>query len=366
MAPELILYTLQIGATIFSPNAQSEGLFLTVADVRGAYRIPYIQADPNLDLRIAFHDPELDAVRVRLEKADREIESATLRREQPTARFTGLAKGEYSLHLSGIDAEGEERTAACIGPVGIGAVIAAIGDSITEGYYGAACYRDDLNLVAEDFSPDDVSKDRRNFPQYAPTTSVHKPEVNCMRSWMTDLNDLLAESLGYPIFIANEGWGGYQTSNYLKLMLEDNNWNERMHLLAPDIWLIHLGVNDERARLGPEDLKRNLEEIVETLIHHHGAAPARVFLARPCYDYAEGADPVLRAYCKAIDELISEKGLSRGPDFFTDYSEDRKKYYGDDPVHPNLEGMKRMAELWRDSIVEKLRQGSEPSEEIAP
>jgi len=347
-------YTLHVGAATCLPSAQSQELLLTVPDVEGAYSIPYIQSASRLDLRIEFHDPNLQMVRLTLEKAGERIESATLRREQPTFRSSDLSQGEYALDLRGTDSGGRESTATRIEPIGIGSVIAAIGDSITEGYFGAACHREDLNLSATQFPPEDVSKDRRNFPQFAPTTSVHWPEINCMRSWMTDLNDLLTESLGQPVFIANEGLGGYQTSGYLKVMREDRNWRERMQLLKPNIWLVHLGVNDERARRNPEEVKKDLRSIVDILVDRHRAEPSRILLARPCFDYAEGAEPVLRAYCKAIEDLVEECGLSRGPDFFDAYSRDKEKLYGEDPVHPNQEGMRLMARLWHDAVIRGL------------
>ncbi len=62
---------------------------------------------------------------------------------------------------------------------GTGTVIAALGDSITEGYWGERFWRDLLDLTADLFPPDSVSRDGRNFPQYAPTAKRHAPTVNC-------------------------------------------------------------------------------------------------------------------------------------------------------------------------------------------
>jgi lysophospholipase L1-like esterase len=47
-----------------------------------------------------------------------------------------------------------------------------------------------------------------------------------------------------------------------------------------------------------------------------------------------------------MEGIIADRGLRRGPDFFTAYAVEKERYYGSDPVHPNIEGMRRMADLW--------------------
>jgi lysophospholipase L1-like esterase len=117
-------------------------------------------------------------------------------------------------------------------------------------------------------------------------------------------------------------------------------------------------VNDERAHLPADDVERNLESIVAELVEGYEATPERIFLARPCYDYAEGAPEILRGYCRHIDALVARLGLSPGPDFFEAYSRDKERWYGADPVHPNVAGMRRMAELWHRSIVRFPQKGN--------
>jgi lysophospholipase L1-like esterase len=123
-----------------------------------------------------------------------------------------------------------------------------------------------------------------------------------------------------------------------------------MKLLAPTVWLIHLGVNDERAKVPATSVAANLEAIVDLLMNYYGAAPERIYLARPCYDYAEGAEPILREYCGEIEKLITRRHLRQGPDFFKAFSVDKAKWYGTDPVHPNIEGMDYMARLWAECL----------------
>ena len=89
-------------------------------------------------------------------------------------------------------------------------------------------WRASLDLTASDFPDEAVSADGRNFPRFAPTTAVHKPEVNCFQSWMTRLNDRLAKAWEQPVFIANEGWGGHDSAQYLAVMRGNRGgWRDR-------------------------------------------------------------------------------------------------------------------------------------------
>jgi len=346
-------YTLQVGRAVFRPESGG-GFLLTVPDVEGTYEIPYIQSSRDLDVRAEMHSPGLQKLEVVLQKDEQAVGSGTLRREGPALRFADLEYGTYALQVRGLGTGEDELFSATCKPIGLGLVIAALGDSITEGYFGEDYSMPELDLTAAMFPPNSVSRDGRNFPQYAPTTHVHKPDVNCMKSWMTDLNDRLAASLGYPVFIANEGWGGYTAADYVRLVREDENWQTRMAFLEPNMWLIHLGVNDGRAMRAPRDVVGDIEAVVDVLCARYKAKPHRVLLARPCYDYEPGAEDILRAYCAAIDDLVSKRGLARGPDFFTAYARDKDRLYGPDPVHPTPEGMRFMAELWSASIVQAL------------
>lgn len=147
-----------------------------------------------------------------------------------------------------------------------------------------------------------------------------------------------------------EGWGGITTGGYLERMRTDTNWQERMRLLQPGIWLIHLGVNDERQKIPTAQFDANLEGIVDTLVTTYAAAPASIVVATPCYDYFPGALDFLASYVQEIVRVIDTRGLRTGPDFFDAYAHDLARYYGEDPVHPNVEGMRLMADLWAERI----------------
>lgn len=208
----------------------------------------------------------------------------------------------------------------------------------------------DLELHAARFPSLLTSRDGRNFPQFAPTTAEHCPSVNCFASWLPALASHLQRLWQHPVFIANEGWGGITTEGYLRMMREDAGWQARMRLLQPSLWLLHLGVNDERAGRTPAAVAADLEAIVDLLIRDWNAEPTRIRIAKPCFDFFANAEPLLRDYCREIDRLISARGLAAGPDFFTAYATDRQKWYGADPVHPNPDGMQRMAALWAQTL----------------
>ncbi len=101
-----------------------------------------------------------------------------------------------------------------------------------------------------------------------------------------------------------------------------------MKRLRPQVWLIHLGVNDERAHVKPSEVHANLAAMVNLLVKDCGAQPARIYLAIPSYDYAPGAATILQSYAREIEALIRERGLSRGPDFYAAFAQDKPRWYG--------------------------------------
>ncbi|NPV46217.1 MAG: SGNH/GDSL hydrolase family protein [Armatimonadetes bacterium] len=340
------------------PGMSPQGtLTLTVADTKGRYTIPYIQSPPTVSLQLQFSPTGPLRCHVRLLLGETVKGTITATRACSRVQFHELTPAEYSVELTALGDDGASVGVARHERLGIGTVLCAIGDSITEGYHGHAFWRDDLDLRSDVFPAEAVSRDGRNFPQHAPTTPAHRPEVNCFQSWMTDLNDLLTERWGQPVFIANEGWGGITSGGYLHMMQTDRGWQERMELLRPSVWLIHLGVNDERAGVTPAAFAANIEAIADLLISDYDARPGRVLVARPCYDYAEGCAEMERAYIAELDRLIARRGLAAGPDFFAAYAVDRARWYGDDPVHPNVEGMAYMAGLWADALIAAFPEG---------
>jgi lysophospholipase L1-like esterase len=347
----LLTLTLAGSLAATAPNAPAPAspAWLTVADAQGSYTLPYIQSDRELQVQLVFADaaPNVANLVLRGPTGKPVGRPVKVTDAMPTAVFPKLAAGEYTLNIEMLDAAGKVVSRQAFSRIGVGTVVAAVGDSLTEGYLGHGFKRDSLDLKAADFPPDAVSKDGRNFPQFAPTTAVHQPAVNCFQSWMSPLNDALTAAWRQPVFIANEGFGGYTAARTLAMMRENSNgWQTRMTQLRPSVWLIHLGVNDERGKVPAAEFAENLRAIVDILIADYAARPENIYLARPSYDYAEGAEPILKGYIAEIDRIVKERKLRNGPDFFATFAKDKAKWYGNDPVHPGPEGLELMAELW--------------------
>lgn len=323
---------------------------ISVPDIKGSYTIPHIQSGRDLRVTVDFSAAGAVAADVQLEgpefRAEKRVEKAS-----PTALFSGLPPGEFQLAVDWRDGAGSSVAKTVYTKIGVGCVLGAIGDSLTEGYHGQGFMNESLDLKAADFPADAVSKDGRNFPQFAPTTYHHKPSVNSFQSWMTSLNDRLAGSWKMPVFIANEGWGGFSSANYLAAMRGNSGgWQDRMRQLKPSVWLIHLGVNDERQKVSAEQFAANMRAIIGILRADYQADPSQIYLAYPSYDYAPGAEDLLRSYIVEIDRMVADLGVRKGPDFFEAFSTERAKWYGTDPVHPNPEGVELMAKLWAETL----------------
>ena len=328
---------------------------MRIEDIQGSYTIPHIQSSRDLDFKVKFLHPAAVGARVELlQKGTPCVMMRKASRRLPMVRFHALAPGDYDIRVDFHDQTGDIISQELHLAFAIGTVICALGDSITEGYHGKGYWRDNLDLTAADFPSESVSKDGRNFPQFSPTTHRHRPEINCYASWMPRLNDLLSAQWQHPVFIANEGWGGIDTARYLEMMKSDLGWQSRMQKLQPSLWLIHLGVNDERAQKTPAEVAANLHAIIDLLISDYSAEPAGIFLATPSYDYAPDAERYLSAYREEIIKIIDARGLRRGPDFFSAYSKDKELHYGEDPVHPNEAGMELMAELWAGAVLSQF------------
>lgn len=351
-SPQTALPPLLIG--LAEAPVESGPLLRRIRDVNGSYTIPYVQSPPDLTVGCNYAAGPAIALDLELCAPGRPVEArGRLEPARPSHTFAGLAPAEYTLRA---------HAAGCPGPVeisriGVGLVVAAIGDSLTEGYWSRG-YARGADLDAGQFPPESVSRDGRNFPQHSPTTHRHSPGTTCFESWMTDLNNRLSDALGHPVFIANEGWGGATTASYLEMMRADPGWGGRIRDLAPSLWLIHLGVNDERGKIAPAAFAAGLASIIRSLVDDYGASPPRILVARPSYDYWPGAPELLASYVAEIDRLRSELGVRAGPDFYAAFARDKDRWYGADPVHPNVAGMRYMAELWGATILEAMGAGA--------
>ena len=335
-------------------QAGTVSAMIKVKDIKGSYTLPYIQPDRELMINVDFSDPLTTSANLTL-IGEHFRENKKVEKSNPSTIFAKLPTGEYTLNIEWLKADGTKLSETVLARIGVGTVLAAIGDSLTEGYHGYGFKKDIENLQATDFPATAVSKDGRNFPQYSPTTHQHKPTVNCFQSWLTELNDALSSKWEMPVFIANEGWGGFTSASYLNAMRHNGGgWADRMHLLKPTVWLIHLGVNDERHKVSATSFAKNMRAIVKILLRDYRADPSNIYIAYPSYDYAPGAEAILQSYIVEIDKIIADLKLRKGPDFFKAFSKNRAKWYGTDPVHPGIEGISLMAKLWTEKLTPNI------------
>lgn len=169
-------FTLRVGAGCVRPEIEEGTLFLTVPDIRGTYTLPYIQSGPDLEVEAQMHDVRVAEVRLSLCRPGLEVRCESASVERPRLRFAGLPSGDYVLDAVAFDGSGREVSRARLRNIGVGTVIAALGDSITEGYRGVGFHRGE-HLAPMLFPAEAVSRDRRNFPQFSPTTH-HQPGGN--------------------------------------------------------------------------------------------------------------------------------------------------------------------------------------------
>lgn len=335
--------------TITSPArsvvAAPEVATLAITDENNkTFYIPYIQTSPNLMVSANVATSALPAG-----GSVKFVLNQGLSGEQVqygitapfSAQFNNLSKAEYTLDVYIVDSSrnvygaGHDKAIR----IGIGDIITAIGDSITEGYNGKMCGSTPITNWLAVPSKCSASKDGRNFPQHGPTGGTYK------QSWMTEMNDHLATAYGYPVFIMNEGVGGITAGKYLKrIQTNKRNWQTRQNNLKPNKWLIHLGVNDVNASVSASAFKTNITSIVNILNTSYGAKPQSIYMSYPMYWGGKTA-----RYLPVVDSLVNtEKIVSMGPDFFGYY----KKYPNYVPNgHPSVAGVTQMARLWALSMV---------------
>jgi len=141
----------RIGGGDLRPDLTPGVLFLTVEDVAGNYCIPYIQSSSTLKVRAENAGEDRLRIELTLRHEGETVASGALRPDLPETCFSDLPMREYALDVVQFDSHGSPSRRDTIGRIGIGHVLAAIGDSITEGYHGRGFWRDG-DLSAKNFS----------------------------------------------------------------------------------------------------------------------------------------------------------------------------------------------------------------------
>ena len=223
--------------------------------------------------------------------------------------FVGLAKDEYTVTATVVDASGADvsgaQTPAQVTPAGIGDYYVAFGDSITNG-------------VGDGDTSDDTSNDGRNSGGgYAPI-----------------LNNLLTNQLGYPHTVVNAGLGGELSAGgatRIGGILAANADAQRILVMYgmndanPGIMPIPSGLGQNPA--APGTFKANMKQIIDAINN----AGKEVVLAKinialgdgrftaPYFDPNQGVRSLnIKQFNLVIDELRAENGISiAAPDFYT-------------------------------------------------
>ncbi len=245
--------------------------------------------------------------------------------------FVGLAKDEYTVTVTVVDASGADvsgaQTQAQVTPAGIGDYYVAFGDSITNG-------------VGDGDTSDDTSNDGRNSALgYTPI-----------------LNNLLTNQLGYPHTVVNAGSNGeFSAGGASRIgdVLAANPDAQRI--------LVMYGMNDANPALPvpPAAFKANMQQIINAIT----AAGKEVVLAKINIALGDGqlttppySDPIddgarnvnIIAFNQVIDQLRAENGISvAAPDFYTLFKNNTQYSYN---IHPNGAGYQSMADGWRQVV----------------
>lgn len=382
----------------FPSDSQSASLLIKDKAINGediSYLIPYIQTDKNLTVKAQASNLEANwSIQFSVKKGTQTIATQIDTQAPFEATFSNLDKGEYEISvsivnhiqaslwfldsyevISGVNAQDSVKN------VGIGDIIAAVGDSITSGYYSNDFITDYKVQTPQDISyissrnhasftevensktlEEMVSKDKRNFPQSSPMGDRYQ------ESYLTDLNNLYSSYKGYPVFILNEGHPGITTGGYISTYIDadtpiGNLWRERITTIKPNIWTIHLGANDASTDVSTYSFDTNLKTI---LIYIKTVTPdAKIVIAKPSYYVSH--TQLESTYLSYIDKLIDpSQNIYAGPDFFNYFSSSNVRlteYHTEDNsfpacplngertcIHPNPIGMADMAKMWNDAL----------------
>ncbi|MDX6641496.1 MAG: hypothetical protein QOF12_2507, partial [Solirubrobacteraceae bacterium] len=225
--------------------------------------------------------------------------------------------------------------------VGLGDVVLAIGDSITEGYFGsgsADLYTDPTTVPAGQ-----ASSDNRNFPQ---ATYYAIGDSNSLAGFDVDLSSLLTTDVGRPVFVLNWAVAGIRSDTYAPIM-DSADFQAAMAALDPDRAVMMFGTNDAGANRSPQDVVSSEQLIVDRL-GTLGLAPAQIWLSPPPYLTLASYQADVTAYQQPIRDLASTDGLHAGPDFYALFSGQPERLY--DGVHPDAQGFSQMARMWSDAL----------------
>lgn len=319
------------------PNVATIGIVRS--ECSATFYIPYIQTSDSITVTATVLAPALPVGGgVKFVLTDQDANETTIYdlTSSFSATFTSLAKGEYTLDVYIVNSSQVVQSGSInhdmATNIGVGDIFVAIGDSTTEGYDGTAY---DVSPYTSWIDTPVHSTDNRNYPQCGTSTGASQDHWQKV-SHHISLNNVLGEFYDYPVFILNEGFAGITSSGY-NTRTGLTTWQNRINALAPNKWLVHLGINDLGGSAG---FQSNMQTLMETLINTYGADSSNIYLAVP------SARNNWQPY---INNLISINSLSTGPDFKTFYTGTGLSMVVG--LHPNVTGHQNMGRLWGISVI---------------
>jgi lysophospholipase L1-like esterase len=351
-----LVFTSPTAAVADAPTVATLG----VDGPAGRFHIPYIQTSADLPVSLAQNGP-----------ANRTIVDVVLDAGTPAERvirltqapwrttFHDLAFGEHTLDARMfVPEEGVPAEVALHAPpvaqarlerVARGDVVAALGDSTTEGLGEGpwqAGQEQSLGffpswLAAQrglQARPDWITADGRNFPQVGLTMHpASRP------SFTVELARLVAARRGHPVLVLNYGWSGTTSDGYMKISTS-SYFSQQVATTAPNTWLINLGVNDPLLNRSAAEYADRLQSLVSNLERLYGATPGDIHVACPIYASQPTRNRAEALYLPVVDRLRAGNHLGAAPNFFAFFRAHPETVA--DAVHPNFAGYTATAQLW--------------------
>ena len=337
--PPNIKITSPSRSVVTAPTVATINIQTSINGCTSSFPIPYIQTGSSLTVSASINAGSLvtsiGGAKFILDQGQATQQIVYDMSSPYTAIFSGVPKGTHNVSAYIVDS-GESIIAAAgndsATSIGIGDIYGAIGDSITDGFYGTR-YSPGIDLTTGkvDWTSAQVkSNDNRSYPVCQDTGPDSRIEMT---------NDL-ENALGYPVFILNLGQTNVTSSMYISSLMQTSWWQNAVNTILPNKWLIHLGVNDNLYSIPKADWQSNIEWIITTLNTTYNAQS--IFLATP----ATGT-----GWDSYVSSLVSgNSNVFLGPNFNMFYTNYPSDLYIPSPIHPNDVGQVHMGYLWANSI----------------
>jgi lysophospholipase L1-like esterase len=320
----------------------------------GTYLVPYIQTQPDLRFKLRLeHAPPQASVLVTLDAEGGAPRTTTVAGPDYMGVFPAIGMGDHTLTADVYDSAQAVKThggqglgdwvaTTHLSHVARGDIIAAIGDSTTEGNGGPIFGFLPNWVSAQAMAADWTSADGRNFPQAGAAARPRSPA-----SFTSVLGSILEGDRGHPVLVLNDGWSGATADAYSKIV-SSRELSAEYNAALPNDWIINLGVNDPLTHQSPDQFATNMHTIVAELVSRYGATAGSVHVACPSWAAQDFRNQAETTYMPVIQEIRGTYATGAAPNFFSWYRDTP----GDlaDAVHPNSNGYRDMAALWAQSL----------------